>query len=231
MPSTTYIIQHLPHIPAGQLLPLLNAKSIPVQVIKAWQLKVTELEEIFAKIRSSDSLIVLGGSMHAYAEADYPWISLVRELLAKRLEATGKTLGICLGHQLAAVGLGGEVTVGALEPAEKAKTLLTWEKHPWVSQIFGNCPPRSVFSDHSDVVTNLPRSAQLLAANENGVQAVAYSENYLTVQFHPEVNESVLTSWYSETEPAYLPEALSVYKHEKTTLEATAKTLVNWWIH
>lgn len=231
MPSTTYIIQHLPHIPAGQMLSLLNAKNTPVQVIKAWQLNVKELEEAFAKIRSHDSLIVLGGSMHAYAEANYPWISMVRELLAKRLKATGKTLGICLGHQLAAVGLGGEVTVGALEPAEKAKTLLTWENHPWVSQIFGNHPPQSVFSDHSDVVTRLPHNAQLLAVSENGVQALAYSENYLTVQFHPEVDENVLTSWYSETEPTYLPEALSVYKHEKATLKATAETFVNWWVH
>lgn len=134
---TVHIIQHLEHIPAGYLADYLISEGTQVNLIRAWELDGTCFSNALSKVKTTDSLVVLGGSMNAYADTEYPWLKAVRELLVRRprekwvtaedklakptseTESAGKTLGICLGHQLAAVAFGGSVEVGALQPARK----------------------------------------------------------------------------------------------------------------
>ena len=54
-------------------------------------------------------LVVLGGEMGAYDDADHPWLSEVKRLSRVAVDDGTPVLGICLGLQLLAVALGGEV--------------------------------------------------------------------------------------------------------------------------
>ena len=56
-----------------------------------------------------DGLVVLGGAMGACDDAVAPWLAPTRALIADAVARGVPTLGVCLGHQLAAVALGGTV--------------------------------------------------------------------------------------------------------------------------
>ena len=47
-------------------------------------------------------LVVLGGPIGVYEDAIYPFLKTEREFIARRLEASRATLGICLGAQMIA---------------------------------------------------------------------------------------------------------------------------------
>ena len=58
-----------------------------------------------------DGFVVLGGPMGANDDAQHPWLAPVKELVREARDVGLPTLGICLGHQLVAVALGGSVVV------------------------------------------------------------------------------------------------------------------------
>lgn len=60
-------------------------------------------------LKPGDALIVLGGEMGAMDDAQYPWLTQTKELIAEAVSAEIPTLLICLGHQLGAVALGGAI--------------------------------------------------------------------------------------------------------------------------
>ena len=53
-----------------------------------------------------DGLLVLGGQMGCRDDEVAPWLPAVRQLITTAAKGATPTLGICLGHQLAAVALG-----------------------------------------------------------------------------------------------------------------------------
>jgi GMP synthase-like glutamine amidotransferase len=56
-----------------------------------------------------DSLIVMGGPMSVHDEHLYPWLAGEKSLIARCLQERRFVLGICLGSQLLAEGLGTRV--------------------------------------------------------------------------------------------------------------------------
>ncbi|MDO4911183.1 MAG: glutamine amidotransferase [Corynebacterium sp.] len=61
----------------------------------------------------ADLLIILGGPIGVHDVKDYPYLAEELDIIAKRHEAGGATIGICLGAQLGAVALGGSVVPGS----------------------------------------------------------------------------------------------------------------------
>jgi GMP synthase-like glutamine amidotransferase len=56
-----------------------------------------------------DMLVVLGGSMGANDDEEYPWLAAERAFIADAVASGKRVLGICLGAQLLAAALGGRV--------------------------------------------------------------------------------------------------------------------------
>lgn len=143
-----------------------------------------------------DALLVMGGEMGANDDAEHAWLSSVKALFREAAQRRTPTLGICLGHQLAAVAFGGEVSPN---PAGKQLGLLDvgWEPDAAADPLLGAvATPRRALQWNDDVVVRLPESAVRLATAPGGeVQAARYAATVWGVQWHPEVDETLVAGW------------------------------------
>src|SRR4051794_22391874 len=104
MAPTVLVVQHQEDAPPGQLAEALAAAGLAADVRRP-----DRGDPLPATLDGLAGLAVLGGSMGAHDETDAPWLPAVRDLLAAAATGPAPVLGLCLGAQLAAVGLGGGV--------------------------------------------------------------------------------------------------------------------------
>jgi GMP synthase (glutamine-hydrolysing) len=105
-------------------------------------------------------------------------------------------LGICLGAQLVAHALGGEVRKAArrqiawlaLEPTEAGAA----------DPLFGALPtPVPALHWNEDVFSLPPGAVELLERPGEGVEAFRAGDSAWGVQFHPDVDAAALDDWYA----------------------------------
>jgi len=142
-----------------------------------------------------DLLVVLGGPIGAYEEAEYPFVLDEVRLLERRLAADRPTLGICLGAQMMVRALGAKVYPGGRKEIGWAPLKLT-EAGRQSSLRFLAAEETAVLHWHGDTF-DLPEGATRLASSdvyEN--QAFAWGRNGLALQFHVEVTACGLERWF-----------------------------------
>lgn len=193
------IVQHEDACPLGLFDGWLRRAGTDVVVSRPYR------GEALPDLADVDGLVVLGGSMSATDDVRAPWLPAVRGLLAAAVAASRPTLGVCLGHQLLAVACGGAV---AQNPAGKQMGVLPIGLHPsaGADRLIGPLTelrrPQSVHWN-DDIVVRLPPGARLLAATPEGIpQAMRLGDAAWGVQFHPEVDASIVTAWAEEHGPA-----------------------------
>jgi GMP synthase (glutamine-hydrolysing) len=148
---------------------------------------------------SYDAVLVMGGDMGAYDDDRAPWLPALKALIREAVLAGTPTLGICLGHQVMAVALGGEVvtnprgqTVG-LQP-------VGWSRDAATDPLFGaRTGDERAIHWNNDVVVSLPEGGVVLARSPGGeVQVARFAPSAWGVQSHPEVDADVVTGWAAE---------------------------------
>ena len=79
---------------------------------------------------NSDGIIILGGPMGANDGADYPWMEPLSQLVREAHAHAMPVFGICLGSQLSARALGGQVASPAPGQGERglASVFLTEDR-------------------------------------------------------------------------------------------------------
>ena len=174
-------------------------------------------------------LLVLGGPMGALDDDDSSWLTPVKQLVGAAVRTDLPTLGICLGHQLIAVALGGTVTTN---PRGQQLGVLDvgWTPVADADELFGPLTgaARGV-QWNDDVVTQLPEHAVLLAETPHGeVQAVRYAPRTWGVQLHPEVDAAVVSAWAASDAGSH--EARGIDQAELlTTIEGAQAELDATW--
>lgn len=195
MDGRLLVIQHEDECPPAWFGEWIEAAGVKIVVVRG------DLgERVPATTAGFDGLLVLGGEMGAYDDAKHPWLTPTKSLVADTVQKAVPFLGICLGHQLAAVALGGAVVTN---PAGTAIGLLPvgLTAAGEVDDLLGavTSGDRAV-QWNSDIVTVLPVGAHLLALTPDGsAQAAAFGTRAWGVQFHPEVSPEVFGRWRLDT--------------------------------
>jgi GMP synthase-like glutamine amidotransferase len=158
--------------------------------------RVHQGESLPENLDEVDGVITCGGPQAP--DCNEFWIDQELALLLKADELQIPLLGICLGCQLLARALGGEVAPStspemgwydlSLTAAGREDVLLAGQ--PW-------CVPQ--FQWHHWEVTALPQGAITLATSERcNIQAWTKGINTYAVQFHPECTRETITAWIAD---------------------------------
>ncbi|MFT3970357.1 MAG: type 1 glutamine amidotransferase [Micropruina sp.] len=196
------IIQHQDECPPGRLAGWLTRSGAELSIVRP------DLGDTLPDPDTIDGLIVLGGVMGATDDAVAPWLPAVRRLIADAAASGVPTLGVCLGHQLAAVALGGRVLRNP-NGKQRGPLPVGFTAEAGTDALFGPATgvPRGVHSNN-DVVVALPDGAVAVARAPGGeVQAVRFAAATWGVQWHPEVDEEIFATWCALDPPSDEAEA------------------------
>ncbi len=146
-------------------------------------------------------LVVLGGGMGAYDSARFPWLGPTQRLIADAVLHDLPFLGICLGHQLAAVALGGAVGLRPTGPAAGVVAMTATAALPDDPLFGGLSTGTHTVAWNHDVVSQLPTGATVLATDPDGfAHLVRFAPRAWGMQFHPEVTPEIVETW-ANTKP------------------------------
>jgi GMP synthase (glutamine-hydrolysing) len=147
-------------------------------------------------LRGFAGVVVMGGGMGAYDDAASPWLPATRDLLRDAVGEQVPALGVCLGGQLLAGALGGQVRP-AEEGPEIGPALVAKRDVAFDDQLFGPVPfTPDVLQWHWDEITQLPAGAVLLASSTRYPhQAFRVGETAWGLQFHIETTPALVRAW------------------------------------
>ncbi len=163
-------------------------------------------------------LIIMGGPMAVYEREKYPFIEKEIELVKLFLSENKKILGICLGAQIIAKAVGGDVY------REKRSEIgffdLYINKTGRQDKYFSSFPDQlKVFQWHWDTF-KIPDSCQNLGVSDSfNNQIIRVNNNCYGLQFHFETDYNMIMDW--------LDHSKDLLKQQKQTIlkEATVLTV------
>jgi len=148
------------------------------------------------------ALWVMGGPMDVWEEDLHPWLAAEKAAIGRAVrELDMPYLGFCLGHQLLAEALGGEVGLAA--EAEVGIMPVARSPQAMDCPFLQDLPPGfDVMQWHSAEITRLPQGARVLASSPRcAVQAMSVGRRAFSMQFHIEITPSTVPEWNAI--PAY----------------------------
>ncbi len=175
------------------------------------------------------SMVVLGGSVDAYADERAPWLPRVRQLVRVAAEERVPTLGICLGHQLAAVALG-----GAVQPNPRGQQIgvldMGWTPAAARDALLGAvASARVAVQWNNDIVAVPPHGAEVLARTPAGeIQAARFAPTVWGVQSHPEAGEEIISAWAEDDRDSAAERGVDLDGYVAQVAAATEELKTSW---
>ena len=193
-----HVLQHVPFEGLGHIDSWIRRRGHRLTLSRLYEGAKLPDPEAF------DRLVILGGPMNIHEEAAYPWLVEEKALIKAALAAGKSAVGICLGAQLLADGLGSRVYAGSHREigwfpvrltAAGQRTALT-EGLPAVT---------TVFHWHGDTIDLPPGAVHLFESEACANQAFLLDNRILGLQFHlestPETVQQLLTHCRDELIP------------------------------
>jgi GMP synthase-like glutamine amidotransferase len=195
-----YIIQNDSRVPTGWYGEILREKEVPRRTVHLYA------DDSLPALAEASAVIVLGGYMGVHDEADYSFLVPLKRFIRNTAEAGTPLLGICLGGQLLAQVLGGEVR--SRQRGEKGLQEIRLTSAGQDDPLFAGFPSAfSAFAWHNDSFDVPPGAVHLATSAICPGQAFRY-RNAWGVQFHPEVDRQIVAAWSApvDLEGAYAAE-------------------------
>lgn len=182
--------QHMDDEPPGLFGRFLAERGAELDVV------MLHRGEAIPSLAPYDFLLVMGGAMDVWETDAHPW--LVPEIAAIREWTYTRNrpyLGVCLGLQLLAAALGGEV--GLARAAEvgfgKVELNALGHAHPLTR---GLPSAFKIMQWHHAEVTKLPAGAEALASSAvSPVQIMSVGRDIVATQFHGELTPALIDRW------------------------------------
>jgi GMP synthase-like glutamine amidotransferase len=155
--------------------------------------------EAFPELQEISGVVMFGGSMNVDQVGEFPFLSDVRGLTRRAVDAGIPFLGICLGGQILARALGHAVPKAPLREIgfEAVSVTAAGQSDPLASSFTTG---DRVFHWHEDMV-ELPEGATLLATSEHvPVQAYRAGEVAWGFQFHFEIDRPEIDLWLDDAD-------------------------------
>jgi GMP synthase-like glutamine amidotransferase len=170
------ILQNSDFEKPGVLLDWAKERNIPYELSRAYEEKIPAGEF---------SHLILLGSPHSVTEMGrLPWLKGEADFARAFMNAGKHTLGVCLGAQIIAHVLGGEVTVGP--HAE-----VGWHR---VGQT-GDLPPAVLFQWHREVFSLPPGASAFGGSAATPLQGFWGGDKILALAGHPEITEGLVKDY------------------------------------
>ena len=177
------VVEHAEHEGAGLVGEALVEGGMRLHLVRTWAGEALPSPDGF------DLVLVLGGEQ----SANDPALAGEAALLAASSRAGRPTVGICLGAQLLARGLGARVYRG--DAAEIGLYPLTLNDAGKREPLLAGLDGARVLHWHNDTF-ELPAGATLLASSARYAhQAFAVGARTFGVQFHPECSRAMRLDW------------------------------------
>lgn len=143
-----------------------------------------------------DALVVMGGPMDVWQTDAHPWLDSEIEAIRNWVVRDRRPyFGFCLGHQLLAVALGGEVGPAQRPEIGVLPVKLTdaGASSPFLTNVARKF---ACLQWHSAEVTRVPVDAKVLCTSSDcHVNAMSWAEHAFSVQFHVEITGNTVTEW------------------------------------
>jgi GMP synthase (glutamine-hydrolysing) len=144
--------------------------------------------------REFSAIVAMGGPMSVNDEEELPWLRDEKELIAAAVRAGKPFFGACLGVQLLAVSLGGEVAPGPKPEVGLLPVFLT--EAASVDPVFSDLPRKLLTLQWHGDTFSLPDGAVLLASSPAYPnQAFRWGRSAYGVQFHLELSREMAAEW------------------------------------
>lgn len=226
------VVQHQETCPPGRVGEWLGEMGVALDVRRPYA-----GEPLPTDLTAHDGLLVLGGQMGCHDDETAPWLTAARELIRTAAEGAVPTLGICLGHQLASVALGGEAGRNAT-----GRTVGMFTANGTAAldedEVLAGAAGAPVVQWNDDVVTRLPSGATALATNERGDLLLArLAPTVWGVQGHPEADRTIVARWAEKdlgsAAPADIdvPAVLASIEGAQVTVDAAWRPVVLAFVH
>ena len=172
-----HTLQHVPFEGLGTIEAWLLGSGYGITTTKFFE------SAVLPEVETIDFLVVMGGPMGVLDEPKHPWLADEKVFIRTVIEAGKPVLGVCLGAQLIAVCMGGEVMANPVKE-------IGWFPVEAVPHGQGNVfrfPARfEALHWHGDTFT-LPKGAIQLARSEGCAnQAFQIGRHVIALQFHLE---------------------------------------------
>lgn len=197
------VFQHMDHDHPGRFLDFFAEDGIVPEPVRLFA------GQPIPSLAPYDFLFVLGGAQDTWQEEQFPWLVAEKQAIREWvLDRARPYFGVCLGHQLLATALGGEVAPAATGEVGVFDVTLTADaKSHRLMQ--GLEPSHKVMQWHMAEVKRVPEQARVLASSPlTPVQALGVGDHAMSTQFHCEFSPQTVASWSSL--PSYVA---SLEKH------------------
>lgn len=149
--------------------------------------------------------VVVTGSSASVTERA-PWMLRAEDYLRALIRVGVPTFGICFGHQLLGQALGGHVAANPKGREIGTVAFDVLQPDPLLSLA---AAPWQANATHVDTIARLPMGSRVLARTELENHAVVrFSEAAWGVQFHPEMDASVVRDYVEARREILLREGL-----------------------
>lgn len=204
-------IHYLQHVPFETPELILDWAAMRGHAVRSTLLY--QQQQQLPKAEEYDLLVVMGGPMGTKDEAKFPFLVQEKRCIAAAVAAGKSVLGICLGAQLIAESLGGQVYRNEHKEIGWHPLQLTAEgkSHP----LFSHFPASfTAFHWHGDTFSLPPQATWIASSDGCAHQAFTVGNRVVGLQFHLESTPASIRELAEQCENDITPGAYVQTKDE-----------------